>query len=199
MQQSLQTDLRNSSLSHAIAPAIDDAASIARAAHAASVDFVVEGNIQIVDDQTRLTASLFNKDGLSIGSAKATGDVHRLFDLEDALADQLHDGLRKATRAIPTTPIPAVASSGPIRIAPAASLPIGSVPESYTSAALRDGRDRYIYQVPFYGCFGGYGCGGYGSGGCGYGYGSFGGLGSFGIPAGFNGSGSGGGSHSLAW
>lgn len=189
VQQSLRADLHDASIAHPDAAIADDTAAIARIAHSASADFIVQGQVQIAEDQVRLTASVFNNAGTSAGSAKATGDLHHLFDLEDDLSRQIRDSIRSATvakRPI-TTPIPTVQGSGPIRVAAAPALPIGTVPESYSSAALRDGRDRNIYQVPSYGCFGGWEPYGYcGFGGCGWG----------GV---FNGGYSTGGGHSLAW
>jgi TolB-like protein len=192
VERSLQADLRNASIAHPGGIAMDDPAAIASIAHNASADYVVQGGVQIVADQVRLSAKVFDGAGKSIGAGKATGDLRHLFDLEDSVADQIRDLIDKTTAAKhpATTPIPAIQESGPIRIAPAQVLPIGTVPESYSSTALRDGRDRYIYQVPYYGCFGPYGCGGYG-------YGGFGGFGCFGGV--FNGSYSTGGNHALAW
>jgi TolB-like protein len=197
VQQSLHADLKNSVIGHSASNIADDPAAIARIAHNASVTFVVGGQVQIVENQIRLTATLFNNTGATIGTAKATGEMRKLFDLEDTLADQIHENLVASIRTrLASTPMPTVESSGPIRIAAAKSYPIGTVPVSYSSAALRDGHDRYLYQVPYYGCFGcgGYGCGGYG----GYGSFGFGGFG-FGIGGVFNGSYSTGGGHSLAW
>ena len=195
VQQSLQTDLHNASIAHTAALAMDDSDAIARIARNASADFVVGGQVQIAADQVRLTATVFNHAGASIGAAKATGDMRHLFDLEDALADQIRNDIdRSAAAQQPiTTPIPVIQSSGPIRIAAPKALPIGTVAVSYTSTALRDGRDRYIYQLPFYGCFGGYGYGycGLGCYGCGGFCCGFGGV--------FNGSYSTGGTHSLPW
>lgn len=187
VQQSLQADLRNSSIAHAPAAAVDDSAAIARIAHNASSDYVVLGHVQIIDDQVRLTASVFNDAGTSIGVAKTTGDLRRLFDLEDVLADQLRDAIAKTTAAkqAVSTAIPEVQGSGPIRMTSAKALPLGTVPQTYSTTALRDGRDRYLYQVPFYGCWG---YGGFGLGGFGFGCGGV-----------FNGSYSTGGQHALAW
>jgi TolB-like protein len=198
VQQSLQADLRNAVVSHAGAVEMDDAEAIARVAKNAGVDEVVSGHIQVIGDRVRITASLCNSAGALVGTGKATGALDHLFDLEDALADQIRDGLAKAASAKHpiTTPIPDMPTAGPLVMAPAKSYPIGTVPAAFTSAALQDGRDRYIYQVPYYGC-----CGGWGYG-CAYGGWAFGGFGC-GWGAGgcgvFNGSYSTGGQHSLAW
>jgi len=184
--QSLQADLRNATISR-------------NTGGKSSADFVVSGNIQLAGDQVRLIATVVDRAGNTIATAKATGDLRHLFDLEDALADQIREGLaRVASAKHPiTTPIPDMPTVGPLIMAPAKTYPIGTVPESYSSVALRDGRDRYIYQVPYYGCWGGWGCGacgyggwGFGGFGCGWG-GGWGGV--------FNGSYSTGGHHSLAW
>jgi TolB-like protein len=173
--QSLQADLRNATISRSAA------------------DFVVSGNIQVIQDQVRLIATVVDRTGATVTTAKATGDLRHLFDLEDSLANQIRDGLaRVAIAKHPvTTPIPDMPTAGPLVMTPAKTYPIGTVAQSFSSPALRDGRDRYIYQVPCYGCWGGwgYGCG---WGGYGCGWGGFGG----GV---FNGSYSTGGQHSLAW
>jgi TolB-like protein len=190
VQQSLQADLRNASVSHAAAVEMDDAAAIARVAKNAAVDDVVKGHLQVVGDQIRLTASLCDSAGAVIGTAKATGTLDHLFDLEDSLADQLGDAVAKevAAKRVATTPIPVVDAVGPLVVTPAKAVPIGTVPVAYGSEAIRDGRDRYIYQAPY---FGGYGSG-FGACGIGFGFGGWGG----GV---FNGSYSTGGGHSLAW
>ena len=193
VQQSLQADLRNASIFHGSQTPPDDSATIAKMAHDESVDYVVEARAQIAEDQVRVTDLVFDNSGHSIGSAKATGELRQLFDVEDTLAEQIRNSISKsivATHPI-TTPIPAVQGSGPIRMGVAKALPIGTVPESYSSAALLDGRDRNIYQVPLYGWFGP--CG-YGLYGC-YGFGGFG----CGIGGVFDGGYSTGGGHSLAW
>jgi hypothetical protein len=85
----------------------------------------------------------------------------------------------------PVGPIPEMPSVGPLQVAPPRELPLGVVPYQSTSAALQDARDRYLYQVPEYGCFGD--ChGGYGFGLGAFGYGGFGGCGGN-IPYGFSG------------
>jgi TolB-like protein len=197
VQQSLKADLHNASIAHPSAAPVDDPASIARLAHNASVDFVVEGHVQVIEDQLRLTATLYDSAGHSVITAKSTGALRRLFDLEDALADQIRDGLHQATaKARPiTTPIPTIQSAGPIQMAQPKVLPIGTVPESYSSAQLRDGRNRFIYQVPTYGYFGGWGYGGWGNGG--FGYAGYGIGGNF--PGVVDGGYSSGGTRTLAW
>ena len=165
----------------------------ARMAQNAGAGYVVGGNVQVVGEQVRITATVVDRSGAAIGSAKVTGESRKLFDLEDGLADQIRDDISasRARQHVLTTPVPTVQSSGPIRVAQQPSVPLGTVPVQYSSSALRDGRDRYIYQVPVYGCYGEYG---FGAWGC-YGLGGFccgrGGV----LDGGY----STGGTHSLAW
>jgi TolB-like protein len=192
LQQSLQADIHHASVAHAAAPAADDSAAMARLARNASVDWLVQTHVQFAVDQIRLTATVFNDTGKPIGAAKATGDLRHLFDVEDALAEQIADVLGKARAASHpiTTPIPVVEGSGPLKVGAPQVMPIGTVPVAYSSEAMRDGHDRYIYQVPVYGCYGGCGYGGFGY--CGYGFGGgYGGFSGVGYST-FGG-------HGLAW
>jgi hypothetical protein len=196
--QSLQADLHHATFAHVSAPIATDADALAKLAHNAAADYLIQPHAQFSTDSVRLTAEIYNDAGQQIGSAKTTGEMKRLFDVEDAMAGQLQEIVdRAAAMKHPTTaPAPTVSSVGPLMVSPiAAVVPVGTVPVAYSSQALRDGRDRSLYQIPVDGCLG---YGGFGP----YGYFGFGGACGYrcgGIPANFNGASSAGGAHTLSW
>ncbi len=180
VQSSLVADLPHASAATS-ASGLEQSADAARAARSAGAQYVVMGQLQRIDSQVRLTAQLFDAGGQPIGAAKESGDLHELFTLEDKLAFDLRDSIRSVVQSHrANTPMPTVASIGPLKFAPQPLLPVGTVPVSYTNQRLRDGAERNIYNTPYYEYDGfGFGCGGFGGG-----LGCFGGFGGFGFGGG---------------
>ena len=170
-------------LPHAVAGKIDDAPA-GPAAHNAGARYVVTGQVQRVDTSIRLTAQLFDASGHPIGTAKESGDLHELLNLEDRLASDLRDHMRLTEQAHRArTPMPVIASAGALKIAPQPLLPVGTVSVFYSNRTFREGNQRNTYNTPYFEYdglgFGGYGLGGFGFGGFGGGFGAcgFGGFG----------------------
>jgi TolB-like protein len=169
IQSSLLADLPHASAG-SVESNLDPTKDVVALAQARHATYVVAGQVQRVDSSLRITAQLLDANGQTVGSAKESGDVHDLFQLEDKLAFDLRDSIRSVERSHHALqPMPTIASAGPIRFAPQPLLPVGTVPVTYTSQKLRDGQQRNIYNYPFYECDG-FGCAGFGFGGCGFGF-----------------------------
>jgi TolB-like protein len=119
------------------------------AARSANATDLVTGSYQIVDDQLRITGELVDvPQNKAIGQIKATGKVHDLFQLEDALSMQLWQLLpQPASQAqvndIEVTPLDSV-SNAPAEVYPE------QTPEQTLAAAPEPANDQASYSGPGY-------------------------------------------------